>query len=163
MTNWGFSSHRKMPFPTKIRIKTFIDWLILVWLRIEHTDRAETNSVDRRNFIENYQLIWSSSVLTMLHCPCHVLCRRLSCENDCLHHCSILNFRFEELANLTSKHFLRIFFKAFFMSFISLNDGIFAKSEKYIYQQFTIAIPHCHFYISHVSIYFQISIQPYSK
>ena len=32
-----------------------------------------------------------------------------------------------------------------------LNDGIFAKSEKYIYEQFTITIPHCHFYISNVS------------
>ena len=99
-----------------------------------------------------------------------MLCRRLSCENEfkrlpkpLFHYgTSILNFGFEELPNLTSKYFLRIFFKALFMSFLCLNDGIFAKSEKYIYQQFTIAIPHCHFYISHVSMYFQKN-QPYSK
>ena len=41
--------------------------------------------------------------------------------------------------------------KSFLCLFYFINDGIFAKSEKYIYEQFTIAIPHCHFYIFNVS------------
>ena len=63
-------------------------------------------------------------------------------------HCSD---RFEELPNLASKYFLKSSSKPFLCFSQFLNDGIFAKSEKYIYEQFTITIPHCHFYISHVS------------
>ena len=64
---------------------------------------------------------------------------------------------------LDVQRLVKIVFKAFLMPFLSLNDGIFAKSEKYIYEQFTIAIPHCYFHLSHVRDYFEFQFNPISK